>query len=79
MKPPVVLIHIANNRFSKHWNGISSKEKPLSSLTHRLSTIRYCDQIIVLEKSQLVEQGTHETLLENNGVYTRLWEEGQRK
>ncbi len=53
--------------------------KTIIIIAHRLSTIRYCDQIIVLEKSQLVEQGTHETLLENNGVYTRLWEEGQRK
>jgi ATP-binding cassette subfamily B protein len=41
-------------------------------IAHHLSTIRHADVIFVLEGSELVEQGTHETLLALNGVYAEL-------
>jgi ATP-binding cassette subfamily B multidrug efflux pump len=43
-------------------------------IAHRLSTIREVDRIIVLHKGQIVEQGTHDRLLEQNGTYARLYE-----
>ena len=43
-------------------------------IAHRLSTIRSADQILVLEGGEIVERGTHETLLETNGRYRQLYD-----
>lgn len=42
-------------------------------IAHRLSTIRHADWIYVLDGGQIIEQGTHEKLLEREGVYSNLW------
>ena len=42
-------------------------------VAHRLSTVMHADTIYVLEKGQLVEQGTHDELLQKNGLYSALW------
>ncbi|MBW4552072.1 MAG: ABC transporter ATP-binding protein/permease [Aphanocapsa sp. GSE-SYN-MK-11-07L] len=43
------------------------------AIAHRLSTIRNADCIYVMEQGQLVEQGKHEQLLAQNGIYANLW------
>ncbi|TGV24946.1 ATP-binding cassette domain-containing protein, partial [Mesorhizobium sp. M00.F.Ca.ET.186.01.1.1] len=42
-------------------------------VAHRLSTITHADKIIVMREGQIVEQGKHEELLEQKGVYYGLW------
>lgn len=46
--------------------------KTVVVVAHRLSTVRHADQIIVLEKGRLIEQGTHETLVKARGAYFNL-------
>ncbi|QLD85462.1 ABC transporter ATP-binding protein [Natronomonas halophila] len=43
------------------------------AIAHRLSTIKDADTILVLEDGQIVERGTHEDLLDNEGLYAHLW------
>jgi ATP-binding cassette subfamily B protein len=50
------------------------KNKSMLIIAHRLSTVRNCDIIIVLENGEIAEQGTHEQLLDKQGRYCRLWE-----
>ena len=42
-------------------------------IAHRLSTVKNCDEIIVLDNGEIAEQGTHEELLGKQGMYYRLW------
>ena len=43
-------------------------------IAHRLTTVVNCDQIFVLEKGHIVENGKHEQLLKRNGLYKTLWD-----
>ncbi len=49
------------------------RDKTVLVIAHRLSTIRQMDRIIVLAGGKVVDQGTHEDLLESQGLYASLW------
>jgi len=49
------------------------KGKTVIVIAHRLSTIRKMNRIIVLENGKILEQGTHDSLIEKNGLYAKLW------
>jgi ATP-binding cassette subfamily B protein len=42
-------------------------------IAHRLSTIRHANQILVMDKGEIKERGTHEKLLKMNGLYAQLY------
>ena len=49
-----------------------TKNKTILMIAHRLSTVRNADQIIVLDKGQIVQQGTHKELIAQPGIYQRF-------
>lgn len=50
------------------------KDKSMLIIAHRLSTVKNCDEILVMDQGEIIERGTHEELLEKQGAYYRLWE-----
>jgi ATP-binding cassette subfamily B protein len=50
-----------------------SENRTTLIIAHRLSTVRNADIIAVIEGGQVSESGTHDYLLRNNGLYSRLW------
>lgn len=52
-----------------------SKGKTVIMIAHRLSSIVDADRICVLKDGSITEEGTHETLLEKNGIYAHMWKE----
>jgi len=51
-----------------------SKDKTTLIIAHRLSTAAYADNIIVLDKGSIIEQGSHNYLLDLKGKYFEMWE-----
>lgn len=50
------------------------ENKSMLIIAHRLATVKNCDEIIVLDKGEIVESGNHEELLAKQGHYWKLWE-----
>lgn len=54
---------------------LADKGKTIVVIAHRLSTVRDADAIVVLDNGQVVQQGVHEQLIHEEGVYSKLWNE----
>ena len=51
----------------------AAKQSTVIFISHRLSTTRLADRIIMLENGRLCEEGTHNELIERNGKYAEMW------
>ena len=74
--PPILILDEATSALdneSERWIQHSleelSKNRTTITIAHRLSTIKNADKIIVITENGIAERGTHETLLEKNGIY----------
>ena len=79
--PPIVLLDEATSSLDSETEkeiqdsfNQMSKGRTVIAIAHRLSTIVDSDLIIVLEKGEIVERGTHDELLENHGRYHSMWQ-----
>lgn len=57
-------------------NGLKSvtNQKTTIIISHRISTVKDADEIIVIDEGEIIERGTHDSLLELNGLYRYLYE-----
>lgn len=58
----------------RNLEGLKDTERMLLSISHRLSTCRFCDRVAVLEQGRLTQLGPHERLVSEEGAYRRLWQ-----
>jgi ATP-binding cassette, subfamily B, heavy metal transporter len=79
--PPILMLDEATSALDSHTEkeiqdalDRVSKGRTTLVIAHRLSTIVHADNILVLEKGILVEQGTHAELIAKNGLYASLWD-----
>lgn len=52
-----------------------TKDRTVIMIAHRLSTVVGADKIVVLSEGHVIEEGTHEELLQKNGLYAHMWED----
>ncbi|ADK82601.1 ABC transporter ATP-binding protein [Sediminispirochaeta smaragdinae] len=55
-----------------------SRGKTTLMIAHRLTTVQHVDRILVIERGRIAEEGTHQQLLDNGGIYKTMWDEYQR-
>lgn len=78
-QPAVLLLDEATSALDPHAEGIvqsaldkAAKERTTIVIAHKLATIKNADNIVVMSKGRIVEQGTHDSLLARGGAYARL-------
>ena len=79
---PILILDEATSSLDSHTEAhiqeslnllIDDMSKTVIAVAHRLSTLKHMDRIIVLDKGKIIEEGTHEELLKNQGYYQSMW------
>lgn len=72
-EPTAALDPIAENELYMQYKE-AAKNRTVIFISHRLSSTRFCDRIILLEGAHIIEEGTHEMLLQKGGRYAELFD-----
>lgn len=72
-EPTAALDPIAEAEIYKQFSQMTAV-KTAVYISHRMSSCKFCDRIIVLDHGRIAEDGTHDTLLANHGIYANLYE-----
>lgn len=72
-EPTAALDPIAEAEIYKQFSQMTAG-KTTVYISHRMSSCKFCDRIIVLDHGRIAEDGTHDTLLANHGIYANLYE-----
>ena len=72
-EPTAALDPIAEAQIYENFNEMV-RNKTAIYISHRMSSCKFCDRIVVLDAGNIAEMGTHDTLLAENGIYARLYQ-----
>ena len=72
-EPTAALDPIAETEIYEQFSQMTAG-KTAVYISHRMSSCKFCDRIIVLDHGRIAEDGTHDTLLANHGIYANLYE-----
>ena len=72
-EPTAALDPIAENRMYQNF-AKAAEGRTCVFISHRLSSTRFCDRILLMENGRVIEEGTHDSLMARNGSYARLYE-----
>lgn len=82
--PPILLLDEATSALDTHTEkeiqaslSVVSRDRTSLVIAHRLSTVVEADEIIVLDKGEICERGTHQDLLAKGGAYAAMWQRQQ--
>ncbi len=71
-EPTSALDPISEYEIYQHFDSMV-QDKTSIYISHRMSSCRFCDKILVFDEGQIVEQGSHEELMKTSGLYSELW------
>ena len=71
-EPTAALDPISEYEIYKHFDELVQNRTSIF-ITHRMSSCRFCDDILVFDSGGIAERGNHEELLEGQGLYAALW------
>lgn len=72
-EPTAALDPIAEAEIYENFNSLI-REKTAIFISHRMSSCKFCDKIIVFEDGEIIQEGSHRELVEKEGLYRQLWE-----
>lgn len=71
-EPTSALDPVSEYEIYQHFDSMV-QDKTSIYISHRMSSCRFCDNILVFDQGEIVEQGSHEKLMEAGGLYSELW------